>query len=53
MKGKKAIDRKASAKELDQSIHLIKAPGALEQDPSLTLPKKQISVPEPMLEEAN
>lgn len=44
MKGKKAQERKEAAKELEQSIHLIKAPAALQQEPSLTLPKAKVKV---------
>lgn len=38
MKVKK--ERKADVVELEKNIHLVKAPAALEADPSLTLPKK-------------
>ena len=44
MKGKKAIEQQAAAKELEQSIHLVKAPAALQEDPSLTLPKIRVTV---------
>lgn len=40
MSGKKSIALKESLKELDQSIHLIRAPGAVELDPSKIAPKK-------------
>lgn len=40
MKGKKAQEQKEAAKELEQSIHLVKAPSVLAKDPSLTLPNK-------------
>lgn len=40
MKGKKAVERKQDAKELEQSIGMVKAPGAIQKDPSLTLPIK-------------
>ncbi|XP_068634860.1 probable ribosome biogenesis protein RLP24 [Aristolochia californica] len=39
MKGKKVQEGKAAAKELEQSIHMVKAPLAQLQEPSLTLPK--------------
>ena len=39
MKVKK--EKKAAALELEQNIHLVKAPLALQEDPSLTLPKKK------------
>lgn len=39
MKGKKAQVWKEAAKELEQSIHMVKAPAALQKEPSLTLPK--------------
>lgn len=39
MKGKKARERKEAATELEQNIHLVKAPVALQLDSSLTLPK--------------
>ncbi|KAL1832592.1 hypothetical protein DCAR_0102615 [Daucus carota subsp. sativus] len=39
MKGNKSAERKRDAKELEQSIHMVKAPGALQKDPSLTLVK--------------
>ncbi|KAL3700089.1 hypothetical protein R1sor_018111 [Riccia sorocarpa] len=46
MKGKKSQERKEAAVELEQSIHLVKAPLAMQADPSLTLPKvpEQIKV---------
>ncbi|KAL6276310.1 hypothetical protein ACE6H2_019911 [Prunus campanulata] len=40
MKGKKAKENREAVKELEQSISLVKAPTALQQDPSLTLPIK-------------
>ncbi|KAJ7981121.1 putative 60S ribosomal protein L24 [Quillaja saponaria] len=40
MKGKKSKEQKEAAKELEQGIVLVKAPAALQQDPSLTLPQK-------------
>ncbi|MQL79251.1 hypothetical protein Taro_011688 [Colocasia esculenta] len=44
MKGKKAIEQKAVVKELEQSIHMVKAPLALQQEPSLTLPKINVKI---------
>ncbi|MQM15462.1 hypothetical protein Taro_048406 [Colocasia esculenta] len=51
MKGKKTIEQKAAVKELEQSIHMVKAPLALQQEPSLTLPKIKVSVSQPLAEE--
>ncbi|XP_038903115.1 probable ribosome biogenesis protein RLP24 [Benincasa hispida] len=42
--GKKAKELSEAQKELDQSISLVKAPSALKEDPSLTLPKIKIKV---------
>ncbi|KAL8100426.1 hypothetical protein AgCh_032621 [Apium graveolens] len=44
MKGNKSAERKRDAKELEQSIHMVKAPLTLEKDPSYTLPKIQEKV---------
>ncbi|KAL7116939.1 hypothetical protein ACP275_03G038500 [Erythranthe tilingii] len=44
MKGKKEQLRKEGVRELDQSIHMIKAPSALLEDPSLTIPKLKVKV---------
>ncbi|EYU25514.1 hypothetical protein ABFS83_03G040100 [Erythranthe nasuta] len=44
MKGKKEQLRKEGVRELDQSIHMIKAPAALLEDPSLTIPKLKVKV---------
>ncbi|XP_051139908.1 probable ribosome biogenesis protein RLP24 [Andrographis paniculata] len=44
MKGKKAQLLREATKELEQSIHMVKAPAALQQDPSLTLPKIKVKV---------
>lgn len=44
MKGKKAMERREAAKELEQSIHMVKAPAALQQEASLTLPKIKVKV---------
>ncbi|BFG31252.1 hypothetical protein CerSpe_175260 [Prunus speciosa] len=40
MKGKKAKENREAAKELEQSISLVKAPSVLQQDPSFNLPIK-------------
>ncbi|XP_020576413.1 LOW QUALITY PROTEIN: probable ribosome biogenesis protein RLP24 [Phalaenopsis equestris] len=50
MKGKKAIELQAAAKQLEQGIHLVKAPLALQEDPSLTLPKIKVKVSQPQAE---
>ncbi|CAK9317241.1 unnamed protein product [Citrullus colocynthis] len=42
--GKKAKELREAQKELDQSISLVKAPSALKEDPSLTLPKIKVKV---------
>ncbi|KAG6546875.1 hypothetical protein Mapa_011491 [Marchantia paleacea] len=39
MKGNKSKERREGMAELEQSIHMVKAPLALQADPSLTLPK--------------
>ncbi|XP_022976358.1 probable ribosome biogenesis protein RLP24 [Cucurbita maxima] len=52
MQGKKAKELREAKKELDQSISLVKAPLALKEDPSLTLPKIKVSV-EPSQAEQN
>ncbi|KAL2545090.1 putative ribosome biogenesis protein RLP24 [Forsythia ovata] len=39
MKGKKAQVQKEAAKELEQSIHMVKAPAVLQKEHSLTLQK--------------
>lgn len=40
MKGKRSQELREATKELEQSIHIVKAPSALQKDPSLTLPIK-------------
>ena len=40
MKGNKAKQIKEDARELEQGIHLVKAPLAMQEDPELTLPTK-------------
>ncbi|KAJ8534289.1 hypothetical protein K7X08_007613 [Anisodus acutangulus] len=40
MKGKKSQEQREAQKELEQSIHMVKAPAALDKEPSLTLPIK-------------
>ena len=52
MQGKKAKELREAKKELDQSISLVKAPLALKEDPSLTLPKIKLNV-EPSQAEQN
>ncbi|KAL3536435.1 hypothetical protein ACH5RR_004896 [Cinchona calisaya] len=44
IQGKKAMEHREAAKELAQSIHMVKAPAALQQDASLTLPKMKVKV---------
>ncbi|CAK9150522.1 unnamed protein product [Ilex paraguariensis] len=44
MKGKRAKEQKEATKELEQSIHMVKAPAPLQQEPSLTLPKIKVKV---------
>ncbi|GFZ07308.1 ribosomal protein L24e family protein [Actinidia rufa] len=51
MKGKRAKEQKEAAKELEQSIHMVKAPAALQQEPSLTLPKIKVKVSQQQSEE--
>uniref|UniRef100_A0A0D6QT84 TRASH domain-containing protein n=2 Tax=Araucariaceae TaxID=25664 RepID=A0A0D6QT84_ARACU len=41
MKGNKAKKMKEDARELEQSISLVKAPLAMQEEPGLTLPKKE------------
>lgn len=40
MKGNKAKQMKEDARELEQGIHLVKAPLAMQEEPGLTLPTK-------------
>lgn len=51
MKGKKAKEQREAAKELEQGIHMVKAPAVLEKEPSLTLPKIKVKVSRPQAEE--
>ncbi|RVW54448.1 putative ribosome biogenesis protein RLP24 [Vitis vinifera] len=51
MKGKKAKEQREAAKELEQSIHMVKAPAVLQQEPSLTLPKIKVKVSQQQSEE--
>ncbi|KAJ9188725.1 hypothetical protein P3X46_000092 [Hevea brasiliensis] len=51
MKGKKSKERREAAKELEQSIHMVKPPSILAQDPSLTLPKIKVKVSRQQTEE--
>jgi len=43
-KGKKAKEQREAEKELQQSISLVKAPAAFQQEPSFTLPKIKVKV---------
>ncbi|KAJ8755316.1 hypothetical protein K2173_019114 [Erythroxylum novogranatense] len=51
LKTNKKRERMEAAKQLEQSIHLIKAPAALLKDPSLTVPKIQVKVHQAVTEE--
>lgn len=51
MKGKKAKEQKEAQRELEQHIHLVKAPSVLQQDPSLTLPRVKVKVSQQQSEE--
>lgn len=51
MKGKKAQLQREAAKELEQSIHMVKAPAVLQQEPSLTLPKIKVKVSQQQTED--
>lgn len=51
MNGKRAQEQKEAAKELEQSIHMVKAPSALAKDPSLTLPKIKVNVSQSQTQE--
>lgn len=51
MKVKKGKERREAAKELEQSIHLVKPPSVLAEDPSLTLPKIKVTVSKHQTEE--
>ncbi|XP_024538488.1 probable ribosome biogenesis protein RLP24 [Selaginella moellendorffii] len=44
MRGKKTQQRREDLAELQQGIHLVKAPTALLEEPSLTLPKEKMKV---------
>ncbi|TXG67630.1 hypothetical protein EZV62_008905 [Acer yangbiense] len=50
MSGNRSKDSKEAAVELEQSIHMIKAPLVLAQDKSRTLPKLQVKVSQPQAE---
>ena len=39
MKGKKVKERDEAVKELEQGIHLVKAPGVMQSEPGFTIPK--------------
>ncbi|KAK1313621.1 putative ribosome biogenesis protein RLP24 [Acorus calamus] len=51
MKKNKSKEQKEAMKELEQSIHLVKAPAAFQQEPSLTLPKIKVKVSQPQAED--
>ncbi|XP_004487524.1 probable ribosome biogenesis protein RLP24 [Cicer arietinum] len=51
MKENEAKGQREAKKELEQSISLVKAPSALQQDPSLTLPKTIVKVSQQKSEE--
>lgn len=40
MQVKKTMERKQARNELEQNIHLVKAPTAMAKDPSLKLPER-------------
>ncbi|KAL6501499.1 hypothetical protein OROGR_026632 [Orobanche gracilis] len=44
MSGKKVQLLVEAKKELDQSIHMVKSPAALREDPSLTVPNIKVKV---------
>ena len=48
----KQKEQTEAAKELEQSIHLVKAPIALKEDQSLTLPKIRVTVSQSQAENA-
>ncbi|GAB2284043.1 hypothetical protein Dimus_018523 [Dionaea muscipula] len=50
-KGKIVKEQREARKELDQSIHMVKAPSTLQQEPSLTLPKIMVKVLQQQQEE--
>ncbi|KAK9164053.1 hypothetical protein Syun_004955 [Stephania yunnanensis] len=47
MMGKKAKEQKEAAKEVEQSIHMVRAPAALQQESPRTLPKIKVKVAQP------
>ncbi|CAA0831110.1 Probable ribosome biogenesis protein RLP24 [Striga hermonthica] len=51
MKGKKSQLSREALNELSQGISLVKAPAALQEDPSLTLPKTKVKVAQQQLED--
>ncbi|KAJ6717079.1 60S RIBOSOMAL PROTEIN L24 [Salix koriyanagi] len=51
LKVRKGKERREAQKELEQSIHLVKAPQVLRQDQSLTLPKIKVMVSQPKSEQ--
>ena len=44
LKVRKGKERREAQKELEQSIHLVKAPQVLREDQTLTLPKIKVKV---------
>ena len=50
MSGNISKDSKEAAVELEQGIHMVKAPSVLAQDKTLTLPKLQVRVSQPQAE---
>ncbi|KAJ6790489.1 putative ribosome biogenesis protein RLP24 [Iris pallida] len=55
MKGKTAKEQKAAARELEQSIHMVKAPGALQpkRSPTRPNPKNKVKVSQTQAEASN
>ncbi|KAL5735805.1 hypothetical protein ACOSQ2_030593 [Xanthoceras sorbifolium] len=51
MKGKKSKEQREAAVELEQGIHMVKAPAVLAQDQSLTLPKIKVKVSQAQTDE--
>ncbi|GAB4859736.1 hypothetical protein Ancab_011215 [Ancistrocladus abbreviatus] len=51
MKGKRIKEQKETKKELEQSIHMVKAPSVLVEEPSLTMPKIKVKASQQQLDE--
>ncbi|XP_058221386.1 probable ribosome biogenesis protein RLP24 [Rhododendron vialii] len=51
MKGKRAKEQNEASKELEQSIHMVKAPPSLLKEAPLTLPKIKVKVSQQQSEE--